>query len=74
MRRPVVRCSIVVDTPEDEVVAVPSRAAVPTLVIKPPSLVLPPFQAVAPPMLLVLVKLALGLSPPLFLQARGHRR
>jgi len=50
---------IVVDTPEDEVVTVPSQAAVLTLVIK-------------PPMLSVLVTLALDSSPRLLLQACGH--
>ena len=50
----------------------PFQVAALTLVIKPPSPVSLPFQAMVPPMLLVLVKLALGLSPRLLPHARGQ--
>jgi hypothetical protein len=43
LRRPAVRRHSIVDTPEDEVVAAPSQAAAPTLVVKPSLPVLPPF-------------------------------
>ena len=74
LHRPIVCLHIIINTTEDKVVAVPSQAAAPTLVIKPPSPVSLTFQAMVPPMLLVLVKLALGPSTRLLPHARGHRR
>ena len=78
LRRPAVRRRIVINTPEDEVVVVPSQAAAPMLVIMPPSPVSSPSSGgggthAQLPMLLVLVKLALGPSPRLLPYACGHR-
>jgi len=66
------RC--IVDTSEDEVVAAPSQAAAPTLVIRPSRPVSPPFQELVLPMLLVrFVTLAPGPSPGLLPPPRRHR-